>query len=143
MQLNTYKSFGDLVNTGHLSSDVNYYFSTALRTLDDLLVEEEIKHFYVKNPFSSELNNMEMIIFLDQTIFIINLTKDSTNITSVKLNKVDKVELCVKETEFREVVLTIHINGEKPLILNSLEDSNHNRNPKYAENIKKIFKFLS
>jgi Protein of unknown function (DUF3908) len=142
LKINTYKSFGDLVHTGQLASDVNYYFSRAYRTLDDLFVEDEIKHFYVKKPFSEELNT-EVIIFLDQTILLVNLTKDSTNITSIKLNKVDKVELNVKETEFREVVLTIHLNDEKPLILNSLEDSNNNWNSKYAENIKAIFKFLS
>lgn len=142
MEINTYKSFSKLVHGGQLESETNYYFSRAFDTLEGFISEDEIKLFYVKNPFSQELST-QVMLFLENVLMLVNVSKEKTNILSIKLNKVEKVEMVVKESEFKEVILTIHLLNEEKITLNSLEDSNNHWNIRYAKKVKEIFKFLS
>jgi hypothetical protein len=142
MEVNTYKGFTDLIQTRQLDSDVNYNFSRALTTLEGIISEDEVKHFYVKKPFSDE-QDTEVIILLQEKILLLNVTNDSTNITSLNLDKIEKVELNINETGNREVILTLHWQNNSTLEFNSLDDSNIHWNYRYVEDLKELFKFLN
>jgi Protein of unknown function (DUF3908) len=142
MKVDTYSAFSELVHRMQLSKEEdNYNFDNALRTLQGLLSEDEIKFFYAKNIFNKE-NQTELILFLDSSVLTVKADKERTKVTSMNLSDVETIEFEFVELGTRTAHMKVIFSNSQYIQFNSLEDSNEHWNWKYVEQIKEIFNYL-
>ncbi|WP_186579767.1 DUF3908 family protein [Aquibacillus kalidii] len=103
-----------------------------------------IKYFYPKGLFV-ENKPLELFFFYNDKVFVVRFFKDDKTyqIKTIRYNQIPEIIFNANNSSFRELRLKGDVLEERPIILQSLNDTNDAWKNEFARKIENIYSLLS